>query len=118
MLAALNGNLDAVRKLVAGGARIDTPGWTPLIYAATGGHNDVVTFLAQRGANLDAASPNGTTALMMAVREHRLDTARLLIGRGADINHRNQDGATALSWAKRGNETDLEKELRRAGAKD
>ena len=55
---------------------------------------------------------------MMAVREHRLDTARLLIGRGADINHRNQDGATALSWAKRGNETDLEKELRRAGAKD
>jgi len=55
---------------------------------------------------------------MMAVREHRLDTARLLIGRGADVNHRNQDGATALSWAKRGNEVDLEKELRRAGARD
>ena len=118
MLASLNGNLDIVRKLVAAGAAIDPPGWTPLIYAATGGHDAVGTFLAQRGANLNAVSPNGTTALMMAIREHKLGTARLLIGRGADVNHRNQDGATALSWAKRGNETDLEKELRRAGAKD
>ena len=48
MLAALNGNLDVVRKLVAGGAQLDPPGWTPLIYAATGGHDDVVTYLAQR----------------------------------------------------------------------
>ena len=70
MLASLSGNLEVVRRLVAAGAAIDPPGWTPLIYAATGGHDAIVTFLAQRGANLDAASPNGTTALMMAIREH------------------------------------------------
>ena len=118
MLAALNGNLDVVRRLVAGGALLDPPGWTPLIYAATGGHDAIVEYLLNEGANVNAVSPNGTSALMMAVREHRLDTARLLIGRGADVNHSNQDGATALSWAKRGNEVDLEKELRRAGARD
>ena len=73
---------------------------------------------SQRGADINAASPNGTTALMMAIREHHAETARLLIARGADVNHRNQDGATALDWAKRGNETDMEKELRRAGAKN
>ena len=43
-------------------------GWTALIYAATGGHDDVVRYLLAEGANINAASPNGTTALMMAVR--------------------------------------------------
>ena len=44
MAAALNGHLEIVRKLRAQGADIDPRGWTPLIYAATGGHDDVVTF--------------------------------------------------------------------------
>ena len=102
MLAALQGNLDVVRALVAAKANVNPNGWTPLIYAATGGHDAVATFLLQRGADINAVSPNGTTALMMAIREHRLDTARLLIGRGADVNHRNQDGASAIDWARRG----------------
>jgi uncharacterized protein len=45
MLAALKGDLDSVRALVAKGAVVDHPGWTALIYAATGGHDDVVAFL-------------------------------------------------------------------------
>jgi ankyrin repeat protein len=116
MLAALKGDLETVRALVAGGAAVNRPGWTPLIYAATGGHDGVADFLLTQGADIDAASPNGTTALMMAVHEHHPETARLLIGRGADVNHRNQEGATALAWARRNNEDDLVKELRRAGA--
>ena len=118
LLASLKGDLDTVRALVAAGASINPRGWTPLIYAATGGHDAVATFLLQRGADINATSPNGTTALMMAIREHHLDTARLLIGRGADLNHRNQDGASALDWAKRVEENEMVKELRRAGARD
>ena len=34
------------------------------------------------GAHVNAASPNGTTALMMAVREHRVDIADLLLAQG------------------------------------
>ena len=63
-------------------------------------------------------SPNGTTALMMAVREGKGSTVDLLVKRGADVNHRNQNDVTALDWAKRGNETEMAATLRRAGAKD
>ena len=79
MLAALKGDMPTVRALQTAGAAVNKRGWTPLIYAATGGHDDVVTFLLQHGAEIDAPSPNGTTALMMAIHEHHPDTARLLI---------------------------------------
>jgi ankyrin repeat protein len=118
MLASIKGNLDIVRVLVAAKARLDPPGWTPLIYAATGGHEPIVDYLIDHGANLDARSPNGTTALMMAIHEHHVRTAQLLIDRGADVTLRNQDGASALSWAKVNNEDALIRELRRAGARD
>lgn len=118
MAAALNGHLDLVKKLRTRGADIDGAGWTPLIYAATGGHEAVVAYLLAEGAKIDALSPNGTSALMMAVREGKGPTATLLIARGADVNVRNQNGATALAWAVRGNEQELAAQLRRAGAKE
>ncbi|HVO89567.1 MAG TPA: ankyrin repeat domain-containing protein [Casimicrobiaceae bacterium] len=117
MLAALKGNLDMVKKLRARGASLDFPGWTPLIYAATGGNDDVVGFLLDQGANIDATSPNGTSALMMAVREHKISTAELLVSRGANVNQRNQSGATALDYARQGNETELAERLLRAGVR-
>ena len=116
MAAALSGHLELVKKLRAKGADIDGAGWTPLIYAATGGHDAVVTYLLTEGANVNAESPNGTSALMMAVREGKGSTVTLLIARGANVNQRNQNGATALTWAQRGNEQNIAAALKRAGA--
>ena len=59
----------------------------------------MVRYLLAEGANINAVSPNGTTALMMAVREGKCSTALLLIARGADVNLRNENGASALDWA-------------------
>ena len=118
MVAAIGGRLAIVKKLYARGAEINHPGWTPLIYAATGGHADVARYLIDAGANVDAASPNGTTALMMAVREGHAAVVDLLLERGADVGHRNENGATALAWAKRGGFDAIERSLRRRGAKD
>jgi ankyrin repeat protein len=118
MVAALGGRLDFVKKLRARGAEVNQTGWTALIYAATGGHDAVVTYLIGEGANINAKSPNGTTALMMAVRENKASTVDLLIARGADVNLRNDAGASALDWAKRGIDKTVAEHLRKAGAKD
>ena len=75
MVAALDGHLEVVQKLRARGADVDRAGWTPLVYAATGGHDEIVRYLLAEGADIDGASPNGTTALMMAVREKPLGDA-------------------------------------------
>jgi hypothetical protein len=76
-----------------------------------------VKYLLGEGAKINAASPNGTSALMMATREGKFATAELLIARGADVNHRNGDGASALTWAERNDDKTLVERLKRAGAK-
>jgi ankyrin repeat protein len=116
MVAALKGNAGIMKALRAKNAAVDGKGWTPLIYAATGGHDDLVRWLLGEGADINAQSPNGTTALMMAVRENKYSTALLLIARGANVNHRNENGASALDWAKRNDDTVMVERLRNAGA--
>ena len=118
MIASLNGHLGIAKALRVRNASVDGKGWTPLIYAATGGHDELVRWLLGEGADINAASPNGTTALMMAVREGKYSTAILLIARGADVNRRNQDGASALDWAKRADDATMVERLKRAGARD
>jgi len=75
MVAALNGHLAIVKLLFTRGAELNPPGWTPLIYAATNGHIEVMRYLIEAGADVNAESPNGTTALMMAVRGANADDA-------------------------------------------
>lgn len=118
MVASLNGHAGIAKALRQKGAAVTMKGWTPLIYAATGGHDDLVRWLLGEGSDVNAQSPNGTTALMMAVRENRYSTALLLIARGADVNRRNESGASALDWAKKNDDTQLVERLKRAGARD
>jgi ankyrin repeat protein len=55
-----------------------------------------VLSLLQSNVNVNAAQPDGATALMWAVHLDDLDTAELLIRAGADVNAANEYGATAL----------------------
>ena len=82
----------------------------------TRGHEDIVRHLLDRGANIDASSENGTTALMLAAKEGNLDTVLLLLDRGAAPNLRNLAGVTALSLALEGGRKDVASALIRAGA--
>ncbi len=111
MMAALRGQLDSTQKLLARGAAVNRAGWTPLHYAASGPEPKVVALLLERGALVDAPSPNRTTAVMMAARYGSDDAVNLLRARGADLRLRNDLGLNAADFARLGGREKLAKEL-------
>jgi ankyrin repeat protein len=99
MIACLQGDLAIVKLMVEKGAEINKPGWTPLSYAATRGHTDIVKYLLDHAAYIDAAAPNGSTPLMMAAYFGYDSTVKLLLEEGADPKLKNAMGYTALTLA-------------------
>lgn len=99
MLAAIRGELELCRQLIARDADVNKPGWTPLHYAATGGGAQVVQLLLEHYAYIDAESPNGTTPLMMAARYGSDEALQTLLDAGADASLKNAKGLTALDFA-------------------
>jgi len=117
-LAAFGGHLGIVKRLVVAGARINTPGWTPLIYAAFNGHLEIVRYLIQMGGEVNGVSENGMTALMAAARNGHIEIVRLLLAAKAEVNRKNDHGETALDLADRVSATgEISNLLRRAGGK-
>jgi ankyrin repeat protein len=107
MIAALKGHTDLVRKLIARDADVNKPGWTPLHYAATGGHLEIMGLLLEHHAFIDAQSPNKTTPLMMAAHYGSPAAVKLLLDAGADTAMRNELGLTAVDFAQRANRADV-----------
>ncbi len=101
MMAALRGNLPAVKKLVASGAALAREGWTALHYAASGPSLEVLSWLVTQGAPLEALSPNRTTPLMMAAGYGNADGAERLLKAGANPRARNDAGLDAAAFARR-----------------
>lgn len=106
MLAALKGHTELARKLLARGADVNKTGWTPLHYAATYGHLDIIKLLIEQHAYIDAESPNKTTPLMMAAHYGTPAAVKLLLDEGADPGLKNQLGLTAIDFANRANRKD------------
>jgi len=100
MLAALAGMTDVCRRLIALDADVNKPGWTPLHYAASGGHAEIVQLLLEHSAYIDAQSPNQSTPLMMAAMYGNTRTLSMLLEAGADAGVKNQKGMTALDFAR------------------
>lgn len=100
MMAALKGQTNWAERLIARGARVNQAGWSPLHYAATGPEPAVVKLLLDRGAAIDALSPNRSTPLMMAARYGNEASVDLLLGRGADARARNDRGLNAADFAR------------------
>ena len=100
MMAALKGNLAWAKRLIDRGAKIHRDGWSPLHYAATGNEPKIVALLLDRGAPVDALSPNKSTPLMMAARYGAEANVDLLLARGASKRLRNDRDLDASGFAK------------------
>jgi ankyrin repeat protein len=72
-------------------------GVTPLMYAAALGSIDTMRLLLDRGADVNARSAAGATALMWAAADPA--KVRLLVERGADVKAAAESGRTALMLA-------------------
>lgn len=100
MIAALKGHIDWAQRLLAKGAQVEKSGWTPLHYAATGPQSSLVGLLLDRGASIDAKSPNRSTPLMMAAQYGNPASVDLLLSRGADPKLKNDQGLGAAEFAR------------------
>lgn len=91
-----------------------------LIIASSGGHLDVVKYLVNNGADVNAATTGemgGNTALMEASTKGYLDIIKFLVDEGADINAVTTfQGTTALMFASAMGHLDVVKYLVEKGA--
>jgi ankyrin repeat protein len=89
-------------------------GRTPLMFAALYGSASDLTTLLEQGADPNARSDAGLTALILAATDSA--KTQLLLAKGADVNVRSEDGRTALHIAAMGGDTATVKRLLDAGA--
>lgn len=117
MMAAIRGNLSAMRRLIERGAQVNQEGWAPLHYAASQTAVEPLALLLDKGADINARSPNGSTPLMMAARYGSEDGTKLLLRRGADAQLLNEQNLSASDFAKKAGRDGLAKELATAALK-
>ena len=123
--AAGAGDIKAVKRHLAGGADVNGPdrrgwiplhqkdvkknrsgGWTPLHYAAYGGHKEIAELLIANNADVDAKDQHGTTPLHNVAAGGHDEAAELLIVKGADVNAEDAAGMTPLDFAMIYNQTE------------
>ncbi len=101
MIAALIGDEAWTKRLLDRGSRLDSiAGWTALHYAASSPNPAVLDLVLARNPALDAAAPNGNTALMMAAAFGDQRSAEVLLAKGADPRLVNKAGSTAADLAR------------------
>jgi ankyrin repeat protein len=71
-------------------------GLTPLLYAVRGGCYECVEALVEAGADVNQPTPEGVTALMVALDNDNNDVAKFLLANGADPHVWDVYGRTAL----------------------
>jgi uncharacterized protein len=85
--------------------------------ACANGNAAIIERLLTAGADVNATSAAGETALMTAARTGKVDAISVLLRRGANVNARESaDGQTALMWAAARNNAGAVKALIEAGA--
>jgi ankyrin repeat protein len=139
LYACRHGHFDTVKYLVEQGANVNAVdnhnnspgehGTTALMYASVnpayigllGVANadtrfNIVKYLVEHGADVNAKNAKGRTALMWASTNRRLEIVKYLVEHGADVNPKDYEGSTALLNAASGRRFNIVKYLVEHGA--
>lgn len=84
-LACCGGFLEVADFLIKAGADIELGASTPLMEAAQEGHLDLVRYLLESNADVQAQTQTGDTALTYACENGHTDVADLLLQFGAHL---------------------------------
>jgi uncharacterized protein len=119
--AAMNGDADLARTLLAAGANVRATtrlgGYAPLHLASQNGAVGVIDALVSAGADAGAATTTGATPLMLAASAGFADAVTTLLDHHADLNAvETANGQTALMFAAALDRVDVVKTLIARGA--
>ena len=103
-----NAGYAAVKKRISEGLPVDTRldrGETILLASIWVGRKGLEAFIAwllEKGADVNASSETGRTALQQAAWQHQPGIVRILLAHGANVNAIEGEGRTALHMAATG----------------
>ena len=115
VLAASNGQLEAVALLLECGASADKPnslGSTPLMVAASNGQAAVLGLLLECGADLTVTHPEGATAFHFACCYNQPGCVAALVRAGCDTAAKTKGGQTGKEVAEEKGHTAVLESLR------
>jgi ankyrin repeat protein len=126
-IAALLGHLPSCKVLASSGASLEAAndlGYTPLMAAIEGDHEDVIDFFLKSGANvnpkiiatMEVKGLGGSSPLYTATRRGNLAVIKKLLKRGVDVNRSAPNGWTPLKSAAQQGNFEIVKVLLDAGA--
>ncbi|KFQ92319.1 Ankyrin repeat and SOCS box protein 3, partial [Nipponia nippon] len=121
-LAAREGNVKMLRKLIKQGYSIDVPdnrGWVPIHEAAAHNSSECLRLLVRAAPSddyINSKTFEGMCALHLSARHGSLESIRLLLEAGADPNEVTTEATTALFLAVENGHADVVKFLLQHGA--
>jgi len=109
--AIKNGNLDIIKNLYINDGHTATQNivqqYSMLIRSTINGHEPLVQYFLDLGADVNKKNNKGDTALMIASLKGYLPIVQLLLERGALVNQENKRNYTALIYASEKNHYEI-----------
>lgn len=118
-IAAMAGNVDAVKFILANGGNVDgvdEDGRTALMMCLYRSQGPAALALIEGNASLEIRDRENKTALMFAAQNGQVEAINAMVKHHANLDAQNHNGATALMFAADRGQAEAARALKAAGA--